>query len=207
MTTDTYGRTTNYQGTTGSGLTRSPITRKWSGSISKTAMSVDSTTSTYVTHAMDDLEWRVQEKNVWIPYDWERVPIEVKTTSVLGSNDAINFEVAKSMDRNFARVVVRLSEPPIYYVQICQDDTPLKNLPPTTDDARIWKFIKHGFEGISIECNGVEVAHLKFAESPKPECQSSQWISSTVEFIKFNPDWDKTVAIRGTFFANVSFSF
>ena len=46
---------------------------------------------------------------------------------------------------------------------------------------------------------GVEVAYLKFAESPKPQCQSSQWISSIVEFIKFNPDWDKTVAIRGTF--------
>ena len=144
------------------------------------------------------MEWRVQEKNVWIGIDWEIVPIEVKTTSAIGSNDAINFDIAKEIDSNFARVVVRLSDPPIFYVHLCQDDTPLKNLPPASDDARIWKFIKHGFEGISIQCNGVEVAHLKFAESLKPQCQSSQWTSSTVEFIKFNPDWDKTVAIKGS---------
>ena len=100
-----------------------------------------------------------------------------------------------------------MGQTPIYFVKWCQDDTPLTNLPPASDDTRFWKFVKHGFEGISIECNGVEVAHLKFAESPKPECNSSKWISSTVEFIKFNLDWDKTVAIRGTFFANVSFSF
>ena len=170
----------------------------------------DPTTITETKHTSQpiiELGWKVQQKDVWFPFAWENTPIEVKTISNVGSNDQIFFEVAEHTGNSFARVVVRMSQTPIYFVRWCQIDTPLTNLPPASDDTRIWKFIKHGFEGISIECNGVEVAHLKFAESLKPECQSSQWISSTVEFIKFNLDWDKTVAIRGTFFANVSFSF
>ena len=146
-----------------------------------------------------EIEWRIEQKDIWFPFAWEDTPIEVKTISNVGSNDQIFFEVAEHTGNSFARVVVRMSQTPIYFVRWCQDDNPLTNLPPTTNDTRIWKFIKHGFEGISIQCNGVEVAHLKFAESLKPDCQSSQWTSSTVEFIKFNPDWDKTVAIRGTF--------
>ena len=144
-----------------------------------------------------ETEWRIQEKNVWIPYSWESTPIEVKTISNVGNDERIFFEVGEQSGNGFARVVVRMGNIPIYFVRWCQDDTPLTNLPAATDDTRIWKFIKHGFEGISIECNGVEVANLKFAESLKPQCQSSQWTSSTVEFIKFNPDWDRTVAIRG----------
>ena len=28
------------------------------------------------------------------------------------------------------------------------------------------------------------------------ECSSSQWLTTKVNFIKFNPDWDKTVAVK-----------
>jgi len=141
-----------------------------------------------------ELEWRRQPKEQWFAHDWENEPLYVKTVSSIGSNDEIFFEVADRRYASFARVVVRMSRNSIYYVRWCQHDTPLKNLPAAPDNVRVWKFIKHGFEGISIECNGVEVADLKFSEA-RPECSSSQWTRTPVNFMKFNPDWDKTVGV------------
>ena len=121
----------------------------------------------------------------------------MKTTSTIGSNDAIHFEVAHFNGRSFARVVVRLGDTPIFFILHCQDNTALQDLPDAQNDVRIWTFIKQGFKGISIKCNGVLVAEMNFAEAPKAECSSSEWVTSTVMFIKFNPRWDKSVGIRG----------
>ena len=136
---------------------------------------------------------------MWFFYDWEKITIEVKTSLVVGSNGELHFRVAEDSGSAFARVVVRMSETPIYFVEWCQGDTPLTNLPAAADNERIWKFYKHGFEGISIECNGVLVAHLKFAEAPKSDCLSSQWISSSVNFLFFDENYDKTFAIKGIY--------
>ena len=136
---------------------------------------------------------------MWFLYDWEKVPIEVKTNFAVGSNGEIHFRVAKLKDSAFAKVVVRMSETPIYFVEWCQGDTPLTNLPAAADNERIWKFYKHGFEGISIECNEVLVADLKFAEAHKSQCLSSKWVSNRVSFLLFDPHFDKTLAMKGNF--------
>ena len=122
----------------------------------------------------------------------------MKTTSTIGSNDSIMFHVAHlNSGRGFARVVVRLSDTPIFYILYCQRDTKLQDLPDAQNDVRIWTFVKEGFKGILIKCNGVLVAEMDFAESRQAECSSSEWMTSTVRFIEFNPDWDKSVGIRG----------
>ena len=129
----------------------------------------------------------------------------MKTVSTIGSNDEIFFEVADAASdyNSFARVVVRMSTTPIYYVRWCQNDTPLKNLPDAPDNIRVWKFIKNGFNGILIECNGVEVAALKFSEA-RSECSASKWTSTKVNFMKFSADWDKTVGIGVTGMINMN---
>ena len=140
-------------------------------------------------------KWREQAKDVWLSYSWEDFPLEVKTISAVGSNHEIFFEVANTAYSSFARVVVRLSRDPIYFIQSCYSDTPLQNFTDVPDNIRIWKFTKNGFDGLSIECNGVAVADIKFSEA-RAECSSSQWLTTKVNFIKFNPDWDKTVAVK-----------
>ena len=159
-----------------------------------------------ITQIASEVKWRTQAKNVWFPHAWDDVPLIVKTVSAIGSNDEIFYEVADGASdyNSFARVVVRMSINSIYYVRWCQNDTPLKDLPPAPDDIRIWKFIKHGFEGLSIECNGVEVADLRFSEA-RSECYDSKWLTTKVNYIKFNPDWDTTVAvgITGTFISGL----
>ena len=121
------------------------------------------------------------------------------TISALGNNDNIFFEVAQDAFTNFASIIIQLSKIPTGYVKWCLSDTPLKNFPDAPDHVRIWKFIKHGFEGITITCNGVVVADIKFGEA-RMECSSSPWKTKTVDFIKFHPYHDDTVAvgIRGT---------
>ena len=141
--------------------------------------------------------WRVQPKNVWFPIDWQTTNIEVKTTSEIGSRHEIHFEIGDSERMSFSRIVVRLNSIPIYYVHHCQDDTPLGNLPDTTNEIRIWTFVKDGFDGLLILCDDVLVAELRFQESLKPGCLSSKWLTTPVKFIKFKPGWDETVTLRG----------
>ncbi|XP_063681810.1 deleted in malignant brain tumors 1 protein-like isoform X2 [Bolinopsis microptera] len=140
--------------------------------------------------------WETQQKDVWFPHSWEDTPFQVKTTSSIGSDDEIFFEVGQIRGSDFARIVVRLSNTPIFYIAECQNDAPLQDLPDAKNDVRIWTFIKQGLESISIKCNGVLVAEMNFDESDEEDCLSSEWVTSTVEFIKFNPDWDKTVGFR-----------
>ena len=154
-----------------------------------------------ITQISSEMEWKEEEKDVWLPYAWENVPLIVKTVSAIGSNDEIFFEVSDTAGNSFARVVVRMSTNPIYYVRWCYNDTPLRSLPDAPDNVRIWKFVKFGFVGLKIECNGFLVAEIRF-DAARSECSASQWKTTEVNFIKFNPDWDKTVGVAGTFVSN-----
>ena len=142
-------------------------------------------------------DWKAMPGDDWFLFDWESSPLQIKTTSAIGSNDQVFFEVGDANKNHFARVVIRLSSNSIYYVRFCQDDFPLENMPDAPDNVRVWTFTKKGFEGLLIECNGVEVANLKFAESEKPECMSSKWVNTPVKSLHFNQDWDKSVNYRG----------
>jgi len=133
----------------------------------------------------------------WQSYPLEDVPLEVKTTSAIGSGHAINFDVANGNEDKIGRIVVRLDASPIYFVEHCQDDTPLEDLPEADDNVRAWKFFKHGDEGISIMCNEVLVASFSFADSLKgDECRLSKWFGNRVELVKFSNDFNKAVARR-----------
>ena len=132
----------------------------------------------------------------WFTFDWESYPLQIKTTSAIGSNHQVFFEVGDAAKRHFARVVVRLSSNAIFYVRFCRSDYPLQNMPDAPDNVRVWTFIKKGFRGLSIECNGVEVANLKFSDSTNPNCMTSDWVHTRVNSIHFNPDWDKSKAYR-----------
>ena len=139
-------------------------------------------------------------KGVWFPHAWDDVPLEVKTISSIGSNDEIVFYVAKrpGNHQQFAKVVVRLSTNlPTYYVENCKGVTSMVNIPPSPpDDLRIWSFIKKGYEGLSIKCNKFLVAKILFAESDNPDCSDSKWMTTKVNYIKFDSARDNTVGIK-----------
>ena len=149
------------------------------------------------------MPWEGVPFDKWFPFDWETNRLQIKTTSAIGSNHQVFFEVGDASKSRFARVVVRLSAKAIFYVRFCRSDYPLQNMPDAPDNVRVWTFIKKGFKGLSIECNGVEVANLKFADSTDPECMTSDWVHTRVSTIHFNPDWDKSKAYRGASYQTV----
>ena len=126
------------------------------------------------------------------------VPLIVKTVSTIGSRAEIFVEVANTAGSGFSRIVVRLSSTPIFFIADCFGDTPLRNMPAAPGNVRVWKFIQNGFDGISIECNDVVVANVRFADGTS-SCSSSGWTDTKVNYLKFNPDWDRTTGIIGTF--------
>ncbi|KAL5267769.1 hypothetical protein ACHWQZ_G004721 [Mnemiopsis leidyi] len=110
----------------------------------------------------------------------------------------ISFEVQGYDDLGIGRVDVSLGqeEDPYFMVEYCQDNKILTNLP--LEDQRIWRFIKHGLEGISIECNNVEVGRHMFKDSTRlQDCQNSKWTSKGVARMNFIRATEASTGIRG----------
>ena len=110
----------------------------------------------------------------------------------------ITFEVRSSDDNGIARIDVLLDQEPHYFVQYCQANKNLENLPRPHDNRRIWTFIKHGLEGVSIECNGIEVGRIMFKDSTIPgPCQDSRWNTDKVAKVNFIREEEASKGIRG----------
>ena len=108
----------------------------------------------------------------------------------------ISFEVRGHDDLGIARVDVKLDQDPHYLVQYCQEEKSLVNLP--SEDRRIWRFIKHGLEGISIICNEIEVGRIMFKDSTTPNhCQGSKWVSHEVAKMNFIKADEAAKGMRG----------
>ena len=156
---------------------------------------LDKPIKTCITPGWDE-GWTDLKNKVWFEYSWEDVPIEVKTEGAIGSNEIISFEVQSSNDNGIARIDVVLDENPHYFVQYCQEEKNLENLPQ--DNRRIWTFKKYGFEGVSIECDGVEVGRIMFKESTTPgPCRDSRWNTDKVAEVNFIREEEASKGIRG----------
>ena len=108
----------------------------------------------------------------------------------------ISFEVRGSDGLGIARVEVKLDQDPHFFVEFCQNEKNLVNLPK--EDRRIWTFIKHGFEGVSIECNGVEVGRIMFKDSTMANhCLVSKWTKVKVAGVHFIKAQEASTGIRG----------
>ncbi|XP_063681602.1 uncharacterized protein LOC134816599 [Bolinopsis microptera] len=133
----------------------------------------------------------------WFEYPWQDVPLELWTSSVVGSDDEIHFEAFEtgSSDAHIiTRMVIRFSRIPIIYVGRCISDTPLENFPYSNQ--QVWRFVKNGYQDLTVFCNGVQVAYLNFHEAPDPAC-SYNLGELEARYIKFNARWDHTDRVTG----------
>ena len=148
----------------------------------------------FLTAGWDD-GWRAVNKKYWFDYQWDDVPIEIKTEIHIGSNEIIYFEVQDHDNQGMAKVEIKLDHDPHFFFQYCQEDKNLENLP--AENRRIWTLKKYGLEGIAIECNGVEVGGLMFKDSVQPHnCDASKWTTKKVKRVNFVQN-DATLAMRG----------
>ncbi|XP_063678479.1 uncharacterized protein LOC134814313 [Bolinopsis microptera] len=143
--------------------------------------------------------WRDQPKGTWFKYRLDEIPFEVITVSKLGSNDTITFEVTGSIKPllSSARVVVVMDTDPTFYVEDCHHVSLMVNVPVAPDNVRVWRFIKHGVQGLEIRCNGVQVAEIEFGDAPDERCRDSVWVDAErgVRYINIL-DEDDTVRVK-----------
>nr|AFK75462.1 putative secretory peptide-52 [Pleurobrachia bachei] len=134
-------------------------------------------------------EWTAVQRKVYIPWDLEATPLQIKTDSTLGSGDRIVVWMYDKNSTYISSVGVNFSSPMKYLIQYCTNSyTDLPVQPPVEVD-KIWTFTKTETAFI-ITCNDVEVVNYLFADSSNSGC-FPKWGGSDVEQIQVDTNWGK----------------
>ena len=125
-----------------------------------------------------------------IPWKWEEIPIQIKSDSVVGSEDAISIDMNRP--EYVMGIVIDYSSPITFSMPFCTSDDDnsqvYEDLPvqPPVEVDKIWTFTKTD-AALIITCNGVEVLNYKFADSKFSNCVP-KWGGDTTESIWFESD-------------------
>ena len=132
------------------------------------------------------------QRDVFIEWDLESTPLEIRTDSVLGSNQMVkvNFYSASGQDAGHVQLYFGFTLQ--YYLDRCSHSW--TNLPVTLPSAtdKFWRITLTKTAGVRvvIHCNDVEVVNELLSE---PRCSSSWWSTvwnRDVTKIKFYSDRD-----------------
>ena len=133
--------------------------------------------------------WISVNRNERRIYDLEGLPLEVKTDSELGSNEALSVRFFSPDGEAAGGVDLRFSTPVQYYLTKCKSSrTDLPTDPPSDRD-KVWRISLDRSSGIKvvIHSNDVEVLRVTLSDT---ECDSGEWSgywSKDVGKIQF--DW------------------
>ncbi|XP_063685858.1 uncharacterized protein LOC134819702 [Bolinopsis microptera] len=120
--------------------------------------------------------WLPVEREVKIEWDPESTPLEIKTNSVLGSNDHVYVFFYSAEGQLSGGVVLRFGSTPHYWLLYCSPsytNFPVK-LPSTAD--KVWRITLTRTAGVRIviQCNEVEVLNILLSYST---CRYPYWRS------------------------------
>ena len=125
-----------------------------------------------------------------INYDLEKYPLQIRTDSVVGSDEKLKVRF-KRADGEFAgEVTINLRSPPQYAIDHCY--TSWTNLPtalPTESD-RTWKLTltRTSVARLVIHCNNVEVLNVEISAGTCVNHEWSTFWSKKVQKIYFHPN-------------------
>eukprot|EP00116_Pleurobrachia_bachei_P005186 sb/3465448/ len=104
-----------------------------------------------------------------IPWDLEATPLQIKTDSVLGSDQQILvWMYDKDSSSYISSMTVKFSSTMRYSIDYCRDWTDLPVQPPVEVD-KVWTITK-AETALIITCNDVEVLNYHFADSSNNKC-------------------------------------
>ena len=111
-------------------------------------------------------------------YRPENSPLQIRTDSVLGSDEEVRLWFYNSGSGSYVGgVYLYFSSPPKYYLEWCSDsktEFPIE-LPPETD--KVWTIFHTRTSdetGIAVHCNNVEVLNVVISDTT---CSDSDWNS------------------------------
>ena len=134
-------------------------------------------------------DWRAVQRGVFISYDMEHSPLQIKTDSIVGSNEQVKVYFHTAGRGGAGKVSLLLTSPPQYRLSPC--NTSLTNfstvLPLETD--KLWTIsLKRtsGKKRVSITCNSKEVLDLVLSNTTCIESTWSYYWSRDVSKIYFS---------------------
>ena len=110
---------------------------------------------------------------MFINYDLENSPLQIKTDSVVGSDEVVRVWFSTAQDDYTGDV--SLTSPPQYYLDFCS--TSNTNFPTVlpTETNKVWTFTLSRVSGeirVVITCNTVEVLNVVLSSTT---CSDSRW--------------------------------
>ena len=101
-----------------------------------------------------------------LQWDLAAVPLEVKTNSVLGSDDQVRLALYSAEGEYAGVVYLYFTSPPQYSLHWCGPDTIFPTTIPSATD-KVWRFTLTRTAGIRlvIHCNDVEVLNFLFSDT------------------------------------------
>ena len=118
--------------------------------------------------------WLPVQRDVFIEWDLESTPLEVRTNSVLGSSDQLLVDFFSAGGEHAGRVILYFTSPIRYYLTFCS--TWQTNLPVTPPSAteKVWRITLTRTAGVRvvIHCNDVEVLNTLLSQAT---CSGSDW--------------------------------
>ena len=104
-------------------------------------------------------------RRVFIDWDLENLPVEIKTDSTMGSNDYVLLYFCHELDYCLAGFFIKFSSTPQYKFEYCSfwNDFPTA-LPSATE--KIWRITLDKSDGVrvKIHCNGELVLNLLLSD-------------------------------------------
>ena len=125
------------------------------------------------------LGWTEVRRGVWMEYDLEAHPLQIKTDSLVGSEEDIDVELYTVDDVFIGAIFLGLID---YSIGDCNRDNNYSEAAPVEQE-KIWTITKTDTM-LKIDCNGVGVLALIFSDSEYTEC-AEQW-SQDVKKIQFS---------------------
>ena len=105
---------------------------------------------------------------VKISNDLKAHPLQIKTDSVVGSEEAVYVRPYTDYDYFCGPIMLIFSNPPTYYIGNCNRYIPFPVTLPV-EQAKVWT-ITQTDTALKVECNDVEVLNYSFSESAIASC-------------------------------------
>ena len=128
------------------------------------------------------------QRNVKIEWDLESTPLEIRTNSVLGSNDVVDVVLYSAEGEYAGTVALYFTSTLQYLLGWCSTSwTNLPVTPPSATD-KVWRITLTRTAGVRlvIHCNDVEVLNTLLSEATCRSGWSTYWNYRDVTKIKFD---------------------
>ena len=123
---------------------------------------------------------------MYIEYDLEENPLQIKTDSVVGSNDKVVVKLYTSEEEYISYIILYFTATPVYLILYCTSSFTTFTVDLPAEQDKIWTITKTATT-LKIECNDVVVLDYTYSEADTPDDCVAKY-SQDVEKIKFWTD-------------------